>query len=268
MPFVTSRGTNLHYETVGSGPAILMVHGFTNHGLVWAEQIADLLYASYQVILVDLAGHGLSQPAAQKLTVPEMAQDMIALLDHLKVERAAVCGLSLGGMIAQIMAADFSRRVGPIVVANSCADCTAPETVKEIDSWVGLFEQPDGPVKRLQTVWPRMLNEAFRSSPTGAVFLASWTRIVARIPGSSFANVARGLREFNSTDRLRNVRTPCLVISSEFDKLFPPAMCKRVSDLIVNSLFTVIDGGSHLSSLDSPKAFNDLLLGFIKDQRW
>jgi 3-oxoadipate enol-lactonase len=268
MPFVTSRGTNLHYETLGSGPAILMVHGFTNHGLVWAGQIADLLYAGYQVILVDLAGHGLSQPAAQKLTIPEMARDMIALLDHLKIERTAVCGLSLGGMIAQIIAVDFSSRVGPIVVANSCADCTAPETVKEIDSWVGLFEQPDGPVKRLQTVWPRMLNDAFRASPSGAAFLASWIRIVAKIPGSSFANVARGLREFNSTDGLNKVRTPCLVISSEFDKLFPPAMCKQVSDLIPNSRFTVIEGGSHLSSLDSPKPFNDLLLEFFKDQRW
>lgn len=265
MPFVTSRRITLHYEMLGSGPAILMVHGFTNHGLVWAGQIADLLYAGYQVILVDLAGHGLSEPAAQKLTIPEMARDMIALLDHLKIERAAVCGLSLGGMIAQIMAADFTSRVGPIVVANSCADCTAPETVKEIDSWVGLFEQPDGPVKRLQAVWPRMLNEAFRSSPSGVAFLASWMRIVAKIPGSSCANIARGLQEFNSTDRLKNIGTPCLVISSEFDKLFPPAMCKRVSDMIPNSRFSVIEGGSHLSSLDSPKQFNDLLIGFFKE---
>ena len=268
MPFITSRGAKLHYETLGSGPAILMVHGFTNHGLVWAEQIADLLSAGYRVVLVDLPGHGLSEPAAQKVTVPDMARDMIAVLDALNLDRVAVCGLSLGGMIAQIMAADYPDRVRAIVVANSCVDCTEPATVKEIDSWIALFEQPDGPIKRLQAVWPRMLNDDYRASPTAAAFLAAWQRIVARIPGSSFANVARGLQEFRSTERLASVNTPTLVISSEFDRLFPPAMCKRVSDLIAKSSFTVIPGGSHLSSLDSPKTFNELLLGFFKQQRW
>jgi 3-oxoadipate enol-lactonase len=268
MPFVTSRGARLHYETLGTGPAVMMVHGFTNFGLVWAEQIADLLYGGYRVVLVDLAGHGLSDPATQKQTVSELVKDIIAVLDDLAITRAAVCGLSLGGMIAQIAAADYPDRIGPIVVANSCVDSTAPETVKEIDSWIAMFEQPGGPLQRLQTVWPRMLNEQFRASPTAAAFLASWTSIVARIPGSSFANVARGLQEFNSVDRLKEVRSPCLVISSEFDRLFPPAMCKQVSDLIAGSRFAVIPGGSHLSSLDSPKEFNALLLGFLKEQRW
>jgi 3-oxoadipate enol-lactonase len=268
MPFYESRGAKLHFETLGTGPAVLLIHGFTNHGLVWAEQLAPLLSAGYGPVLVDLAGHGLSEPAAQKQTVRGLAEDMVALLDQLEIERAAVCGLSLGGMVGQFLAADFPNRIGPLVLANTCVDCTAPEIVAEIETWIDLFQQPGGPVKRLEAVWPKMLNEKFRISPTAAAFKASWMRIVESIPGTSFGNVARALQTFKSTNRLALVRTPCLVISSEFDGLFPPPMCKVVADLIAGASFTVIPGGSHLSSLDSPKEFNDLLVGFLAGNTW
>ncbi|OJU01378.1 MAG: hypothetical protein BGN87_23285 [Rhizobiales bacterium 65-79] len=268
MAFFESRGAKLHYEVLGTGPAVLMVHGFTNHGLVWAGQLADLLVAGYQVVLTDLAGHGLSQPAVRKQTVPQLASDIIALLDHLKIRRAAVCGLSLGGMIAQVLAADFPERIGAVVIANSSAESSDPGTVKEIDAWIDLFEQADGPLKRLEAVWPKMLNDAYRASPSAAAFKASWRRIVARIPGSSFANVARGLQEFNWSGRLDDIRQPALVIGSEFDRLFPPSICKQLADRIAGAELGIIAGGSHLSSLDSPKPFNELLLKFFTARNW
>ena len=122
MAFFQSRGLNLHYEAIGSGPAILMIHGFTNHGMVWAQQIADLLHAGHTVVMPDLAGHGLSQPVDRKTTVDELAKDMIGLLDHLAIDSAIVCGLSLGGMVTQSLAIDHPGRVRAMVVANSCAD--------------------------------------------------------------------------------------------------------------------------------------------------
>jgi 3-oxoadipate enol-lactonase len=266
MPFLTSRGARLHYETLGSGPAVLLVHGITNHGLVWAGQIADIIGAGHQAILVDLAGHGMSDPAREKVSVSELAADMINLLDHLGTKRTIVCGLSLGGLVAQIMAIEHPSRVSGLILANTCADCTDPDTVAAIDSWIELFEQPDGPVRRMQAVWPMMLNEAFRVSPSGDAFFASWTRILKKVPGYSLANVARGLREFTSVTRLTEVRVPTLVISSELDRLFPPDMCRKVSDLIAGSRFVLIEGGGHLSSLDSPTAFNEYVLNFLTSQ--
>jgi 3-oxoadipate enol-lactonase len=264
MPFYQSRGMTLHYEVAGSGPAILMIHGFTNHGMVWAEQIADLLHAGYRVVMPDLAGHGLSQLADKKTTIEELTLDMVNLLDHLGIDRASVCGLSLGGMVGQYLAADHPARIDALIVANSCVDCTAPDVVAANESWIEMFEKPNGPLLRMQAVWPQMLNERYRASPTGEAFLASWKRINGKIPGSSFANVARGLQLFNSVDRLKNVSVRTLVISSEFDRLFPPAVCQQIATLIPGAKFTVIGGGGHLSSLDSPREFNELLLGFLQ----
>jgi 3-oxoadipate enol-lactonase len=266
MAFFESRGMKLHYEVVGSGLAILMIHGFTNHGMVWTQQIADLLHAGYRVVMPDLAGHGLSQVADRKTTVDELAQDMVNLLDHLAIDRTIVCGLSLGGMVAQYMAADHPTRVSALVVANSCVDSTAPDVVAANNSWIEMFEKPNGPLLRMQTVWPQMLNERYRVSPTADAFLESWKRINGKIPGSSFANVARGLQQFKSADRLKKIKVPCLVISGEFDRLFPPVVCQEIANLISGATFAVISGAGHLSSLDSPKEFNELVLKFLQDR--
>lgn len=264
MPFYQSRDMTLHYEVAGSGPAILMIHGFTNHGLVWAEQIADLLHAGYRVVMPDLAGHGLSQLADRKTTVEELTQDMVNLIDHLGIDRTAVCGLSLGGMVAQYLAADHPTRVDALIVANSCVDSTAPDVVAANESWIEMFERPNGPLLRMQSVWPQMLNERYRASPTGEAFLASWKRINGKIPGSSFANVARGLQLFKSVDRLKQVKARSLVISGEFDRLFPPVVCQEIATLIAGAKFAVIGGAGHLSSLDSPREFNELILEFLQ----
>lgn len=265
MAFYESRGLKLHYELVGFGTPVLMIHGFTNHGMVWAQQVADLIHAGYCVLMPDLAGHGMSQVAARKTTVDELAEDMVNLLDHLGIDRTIVCGLSLGGMVAQYMSAGYPQSVQALIVANSCADSTAPDVVAANQSWIEQFEKPNGPLLRMQTVWPQMLNERYRASPTADAFLASWQRINTKIPGSSFANVARGLQEFKSKDRLKDVSAPCLVIAGEFDRLFPPAVCGEIAQLIPGAIFKVIAGAGHLSSLDSPKEFNELLLDFLRD---
>jgi pimeloyl-ACP methyl ester carboxylesterase len=127
-----------------------------------------------------------------------------------------------------------------------------------------MFEKPNGPLLRMQAIWPQMLNERYRASPTADAFLASWKRINGKIPGSSFANVARGLQQFKSIDRLKYVSARTLVISSEFDRLFPPPVCQQIAHLITGARFEVIAGGGHLSSLDSPKEFNELLLQFLR----
>src|ERR1700753_2627643 len=158
MAFFQSRGMNFNYEVIGAVPAILMIHGFTNHGMVWAEQIADLIHAGYSVVMPDLAGHGLSQVADRKTTVEDLANDMINLLDHLAIDKAIVCGLSLGGMVAQSMAIDRPERVRGLAVANSCADSTMPDVTAARQSWIEMFRAPNGPLLRGEVIWSQTVN--------------------------------------------------------------------------------------------------------------
>lgn len=263
MPFYVSRGRRLHYETIGEGPAVLLIHGFTNHGMIWAPQLPDLVQAGYRAILPDLDGHGRSAAAEGETSVAELAQDMVALLDRLGCGRAIFCGLSLGGMIAQQAAVDFPGRVAGMVAADSRPNADDASTRQAVESWVALFLQPDGPRRRLASTWPKLVSEPFRQSAAGRAAYASWERVLAAIPGSSLVNIARGMSRFNVLDRLPAVRVPTLVVSGEADALIPTAASRVTAERVPGALFQVIPGAGHIASLDSPDAFNRTLLEFL-----
>jgi 3-oxoadipate enol-lactonase len=264
MPFYDSDQRRLNFDTIGTGKPIILIHGFTNYGLVWTPQLSSLVHRGYQVILPDLAGHGRSAPATAATTVRDFTRDICALMDSLQLQRATLCGLSLGGMVAQQMAIEHPDRVDGLIVANTRATFAEARYEGVIAGWIQLFEQPDGPRKRLQSVWPIMLNEAFRASAAGRATLAAWSDVLGSVPGSSLSNVARGMVAFDLRDRLREIQAPTLVIAGEQDKLFPPAESREISDGIAGARFAVIPGAGHLSSLDSADAFNALLCEFVE----
>jgi 3-oxoadipate enol-lactonase len=112
MATYTARGLRLRYELAGSGRPLLLLRGMSNHCLCWPPQLDALVAAGYQAILPDLAGHGRSAAVTATTTTQDLAGDVVALLDALEVPAAAVCGLSLGGMVAQQLLVDHPERRG------------------------------------------------------------------------------------------------------------------------------------------------------------
>lgn len=260
--FQSQRGA-LHYETLGAGRPIVLVHGFTNYGLSWAPQLAPLVHRGYRVIVPDLHGHGRSQGADALCTVPDLATDIAALLDHLRTGPAIVCGLSLGGMIAQQMAVDLPRHLSGIVVCNSRASFSGPEVRGIVDGWIALFMQENGPRKRLDATWPALVNDGFRASAAGRAAFDAWSYVLERVGGASLSNVARGMAMFDVADRLTSVRLPTLVTSGEHDRLFSPALSQVIADRIAGAVHVTIPDAGHISSLDSADRFNRVLLDFL-----
>lgn len=263
MPFYTSRGARLHYEIAGEGPPVLLVHGFTNFGQVWAGQIATLVHAGYLAIVPDLAGHGLSAGADTVTDMPMLAGDMVALLDALGLDRATVCGLSLGGMVAQQMMVDHPERVTAAVIAGSRADNSGMAAA--VANWITEFEGPGGALGRLAKTYPMLLNESYRNSAAGEATLQLWQLVLSKVDGHALAQVARGLLRFDVGARLPSVRTPTLMIAGEEDRLIAPALTRRIAELIPDAQFAAIAGGGHISSLDSTATFNTLLLQFLAE---
>jgi 3-oxoadipate enol-lactonase len=260
--FKSQRGA-LHYETIGEGRPILLVHGFTNHGLAWSGQFAPLVHAGYQVIVPDLHGHGTSAAATALSTVADLSADMTALLGHLGVGATIVCGLSLGGMIAQQMAVDHPPHVAGIVVANSRASFNGAEAASIVEGWTALFMQEDGPVKRLRATWPALVNASFQNSAAGRAAFDAWSEILSGVSGASLSHVARGMTKFDMGARLGDIRVPSLVISGEHDRLFSVAHAQEIADGIPDASHATIEGAGHISSLDSADRFNRLLLDFL-----
>jgi 3-oxoadipate enol-lactonase len=265
MPYYTSRGLKLHFEALGDGPPVLLVHGFTNYGLVWTPQAVALAYSGFRVLMPDLAGHGLSDAAEQETTVSELATDMVALLDTLGIDRIPVCGLSLGGMIAQQIAVDHPDRISAMLVANSRAENAGMRPA--VEGWITEFEGQGGPLARLEKTYPILVNERFRSSPAGEAALALWRLVLSRVTGRSLANVARGMAKFDVAGTLPKLRIPTLVVSGTEDKLIPSDLSRRTAELVPGAAFEVIPGAGHISSMDSTVAFNHLLLRFLSEAK-
>ena len=249
------------YEVVGEGPAILLVHGFTNFGLVWAPQATALVHAGYRAVMPDLAGHGLSAAAADVTTVPDLARDMVALLDHLAIDRAVVCGLSLGGMVAQQMAVDHADRITAMLVADSRAENVGMRPA--LEGWISDFEGGGGPLARLEKTYPILVNERFRASPAGVAARDLWHTVLSGVSGRSLANIARGMASFDVAAALPRINLPTLVVSGEADQLIPANLSRRTADLVPDAVFETIPDAGHVSSLDSPAPFNRILLRFL-----
>lgn len=261
----THRGRRLHFEAIGTGRPVVLIHGFSNFGLSWMQQLPPLVNSGYQVIVPDLYGHGLSEPAAQVTSVEQLADDVGALLQHLDCGPAALCGLSLGGMIALQFALVYPQHTRGLLIANSRATFAEPHLKQAVDSWIAMFEQPDGTTRRLEAAWPMLVNEAFRQSPGGAAVFEMWAALAARTAGSSLANVARGMTSFDVRAQLGAIRAPTLVVSGQHDKLFPPAHAMEIADGIDGARFVTIESAAHISCLDSAAEFNRLLLGFLDE---
>jgi len=263
MPFFVSRGQKLHYEVIGHGRPLVLLHGVTNYGMAWTPQLSRFLYEGYKVIVPDLAGHGMSQPAAKKTTVPELAADVAELLDNLAEPRAALCGLSLGGMVAQQFACDYSGRATALMIANSRPNANTPEQVRAVEGWTALLGQPNGPQRRLEAVWPRLVNAQFRQTEAGAQTFREWHRVAAGVSGQSLINVAIGFTEFDAREGLARLDVPALVIAGEFDEIIAADISRQSADLIPGAEFSVISGAGHISNVDSAEAFTLLCTGFL-----
>lgn len=260
-------GQSCSFEDIGAGEPVLLIHGFTNHGLGWAPQLAALVSHGFRILLPDLPGHGRSYAVEQATGVDELARSMIALLDHLGIARAHVCGLSLGGMVAQELALMAPERVNRLVIACSTARANDPATIAAAHRWIEVLESPDGPLHRLAESWPFLTTEAFRKTATARAVYDGWQSTLRTVSGTALAHIARALAAFDAYERLGAVAAPTLVIGGGADKLFPPARAYELVSAIPGARLALLQEAGHLANLDSPDQFNSALLAFLTQDR-
>jgi 3-oxoadipate enol-lactonase len=263
MASYSARGLTLRYEQAGDGRPVILLHGMSNHCLAWAPQLDALAAAGWRAVLPDLAGHGRSDPVTGRTTTEDLAGDVVALLDVLEVAAAPVCGLSLGGMVAQQLLVDHPERVTGALVASAGTNLTFPAAEQVIASWKAIWLAPDGPRKRLEATWEGLASPAYRDSPAGRAFYASWWRLLGEVSGQALAAVADGLLSFDVTEALAGVGVPVLAVAGEHDRLATPEMVEQVAASVPGGRLEVVEGAQHLVNLERPDRFNELLLGLL-----
>jgi pimeloyl-ACP methyl ester carboxylesterase len=248
MPTIDRDGVEIFYEAHGSGPAVLLSHGYGATSRMWDGQVAAFA-DRYRIIIWDMRGHGRSgdpvDPAlySQALTVGDMA----AVLDTNRVEQAVIGGLSLGGVMSLGFHIAHPERVRALVLCD-----TGPG-----------FRNPDA-----RAAWnERALARADELEERGldAARGGGETRLGAHRSARGLAGAARGmLAQFDDSliQSLPTIRVPTLVLVGSEDKNFLGA-ADYMAGKIAGAQKAVIEGAGHAANLDQPAAFNQSVGEFL-----
>jgi pimeloyl-ACP methyl ester carboxylesterase len=260
--FATLNGVRLFYTDRGKGksPALLLIHGFPLDHRLWDAQSAALA-RTMRVIAPDLRGHGASATSAGPLTMEQHADDLAALLDHLKVQRAIVAGLSMGGYVAFAFWRRHKERVQALALLDTRAE---PDSVvaRANRDVAAARAQEVGAMIYSREMLLRLLAPASLADEriSGAALKMMEAQSVAGIVGD-----LRSLRDrADSRPTLPTITVPTLVLVGEADVLTPPTDAQTMVAAIPDARLVVIPEAGHLSPLENPKAVNAALREFVR----
>jgi len=262
MPYANSGNIRINYEELGEGAPIVFIHGFTGDKWAWIFQLPAFA-SRYRVILPDLRCHGRSDSSLSECRVADLAADISCVLEAANAERVAVCGLSLGGMVAQELALNRPEQVAALILADTTSSFRDETCRRALESWSPAFQTSEGLVAWYEERLPHFLNEDFLNSSLGRDLVEGRKQRLAKADAKALLPILKAMIDFHSTDRLDRIKQPTLVIVGEEDRLTPPAMSEVIHGKIAGSKFAMIMGSKHASNADNPAVFNTTVLNFL-----
>lgn len=260
---VSAAGSSLAVEVRGAGAPILFVHGFPFDHTMWRNQLAVL--SGWQRIAPDLRGTGDSRVPADGYSVARYADDLVQVLDAVGVDRAVVCGLSLGGYILFELLRRHAGRVRAAVFCNTKAEADSPDAQRGRDAMIALAEQ-GGAGAVAEKLLPQLLAPAsYAGQPDVVAFVRD---MMTRSPVAGIVGALRALRDRpDSTPMLGTIAVPTLVVAGEADKIAPPEVMRAMAHAIPGAVFSVISRAGHLAPLEQPLQTNRVLADFLDGLR-
>lgn len=257
---LSREGATLAYEVTGSGPPVVLVHGFGLDMRMWQPQVPDLA-RRYQVIRYDCRGFGRSGELDPAVPYAHH-EDLVAVLDHLGVETAAVVGLSFGGQVALHTALAAPSRVRALALLDPLLDGVAwdPESLAGLDDLNAAVAEGGVPAGR--AAW--MAHPLFAAARRHSQIAAELRAMVEDYPGQHWLGRDPHRRvESPPLERLHTIDVPTLVIVGALDVPCFREMSGILAERIPHAEHHTIDGAGHMVNLEAPNAVNDLLLDFL-----
>lgn len=258
------RNGSIYYIDQGPREAmpVVLIHGFPLNHTMWAPQIAALP-DKHRVIAYDIRGHGESNVGGGQYTMDIFADDLIALLNHLKIEKAVLCGLSMGGYIALRALERHPERVSALVLCDTRSEADSDETKGKRFSAVESIKEKGVP----------LFAEGFIKSAFAPETFINHPGVVQNVRGMILKNSSLGICSSllamafrtDTTASLSQITIPTLIMVGENDQLTPPLASLSMQEKIPHARMYVIPGAGHLSNLENPTAFNQKLLSFLSE---
>ena len=257
------NGINLAYDDHGSGPSVVLIHGFPLCRRMWHPQIQAVTGAGFRLVTLDLRGFGESDAPEGPYSMEIFADDVAGLLDHLGIEKAVVGGMSMGGYVLFNLVERYPDRLAgaAFITTRATADDEA------------------GKARRLQLAQetmkfgPQVIADAFVPILFAEESLAERPKLVEEVGGWIVGTDSRGLaggllamRERKDySGLLGTIGTPSMAIGAEGDRAAPPETSRAIAAGIPGCRLEIVTEAGHMANLEHPGAFNGALLAFLKE---
>jgi 3-oxoadipate enol-lactonase len=259
------NGAELYYEDTGNpaGVPVVLIHGFPFSHEMWRPQV-ELLQDRFRVITYDVRGHGRSEVGDGQYTIELFVDDLISLLDHLKVEKAVLCGLSMGGYIALRAVERNPERCRALILCD---------TSSEADNNEAKLRRAAS-IKTVKRDGVKAYAETFVKAVFASESLTKKPEIVAMIRAIIESNSALAIcgtllalaGRTETTSSLPKFEVPTLILVGELDKLTPHSLSMKMRDNLRYAELHIISGAAHMSNLENPEEFTSHLLSFLNKQ--
>ncbi len=257
MPYTTTASPRMHYEIGGEGPTVVLLHPVGLDSTCWVAQVAALAFC-FQVLRVDLRGHGRSDTPPPPYRLRDYAADVHALVRELRLAPVHVLGLSLGGMVAQVLALEHPDDVRSLVLADT--NSTLGPDARRAMVERGEAAKRGGMASILEATLSRWFTPGFMSSE---IVARTRARLLAD-DVEGWAAAWRAISELDTEPRLTEIRVPTLVIIGEGDLSVPVSRARAMADRIPGAACHVVPGAPHMAPLENPDLFNPPVLEFLK----
>lgn len=251
----------IYYEEAGEGEPLIFLSGLMQQTRTWRPQV-NFFSKGFRVITYEPRGQGRSgrpgSPEAYALS--SHLQDLIGLLDHLRIDRASLVGLSQGGVIAQRAALQAPFRVSALVLADTAAS-VSPLLRRIFLSWIYANES-GGSLLWFDVSLPWIFSERFIEA--NGPLLQALRDNSKSLPADVIIALLRANLEHNLVDQVHRIRIPTLVLCGERDLLTPPRHAQFLHDQIHGSELILFPECGHISPLEVPELFNRAVWEFLK----
>ncbi|MGN6548531.1 MAG: 3-oxoadipate enol-lactonase [Pararhizobium sp.] len=261
MQFARVNGVTLHYQVIGAAegaPLLVFSNSLGTDFRIWRDVIVRFV-GECAILTYDKRGHGLSDVGEAPYSMDDHVDDLAALLDHLGRSEAIVCGVSVGGMIAQGLAARRPDLVKALILCD-----TAPKigTAEGWDERIAAIEA-NGIESIADPILQRWFTAGYRV-PSNQAF-RGYRNMLTRQPPAGYTGTCAALREADLSETSALLDIPVICVVGEEDGSTPPDLVLSMAKLIPNARYEVIKGAGHIPSIEQPEALVAIIKAFMKE---
>ena len=250
------NGIEINYELSGKegAPWLVLSHSLACSVRMWDPQV-EAFKDKFRILNYDMRGHGATSAPQGPYSLDMLAEDVLGLLRFLKIQKAAYCGLSIGGMIGQTLALKSPGSFTKMVLADT-THTQPPEALKQWEERIAIAKTK-GMAALVDSTMERWFTAPNRATPAAKKIAA----LIAATPAAGYIGCGQAIMKLNTTARLKEIKLPVLAITGEQDGAAPGT--KYIGENIPGAKYVGIPNAAHIANVEQAEAFTRALRDFL-----